>query len=117
VLRVEKRFKSGEGSGKGAQGSHALHIPTDGLMWFQGLPTRTRTRTRTRTHAHTHIDDSPLCHRRTAGTPVHVENHELKEYAFVHNVMRPLIGSSYVHPGVQRSHHNNTRVLRERAPS
>jgi hypothetical protein len=40
---------------------------------------------------------------------VHVENHELKEYAFVHNVMRPLIGPSYVHPGVSPHTTHTTR--------
>lgn len=38
VLRIEKRFKKvSEGSHQPkSSGSHALHIPSDGLMWFQG---------------------------------------------------------------------------------
>jgi len=42
VLRVEKRFRTAAGGkSSGKQGSHALHIPSEGLMWFQG-PSRLR---------------------------------------------------------------------------
>ncbi|KAL6077466.1 Inositol-pentakisphosphate 2-kinase, variant 2 [Balamuthia mandrillaris] len=70
VLRVMKRQHTNSHSANSNNiPSHELHIPAEGLLWFQGKP-------------------------------LEVHNYELKEFAFIANVMAPLLGERFVHSGI-----------------